>query len=108
MSVTVHRSDFRMEILSDAIPDASYLYQEGWEERKAQYERGAFNFVGVRAVIAIPLPDNDGCTTTVYITSSGLWGIESDSGEQYFADVFNEECGELCKTLTALGVTVVD
>ena len=40
------------------------------------------------------------------IESPGLWGIESDSGEDYFDSVFQEEKGILTDMLVQLGVTI--
>ena len=38
------------------------------------------------------------------LTSGGLWGIESDSGEEYIEEVAGEEYSELRKILTEVGV----
>lgn len=37
------------------------------------------------------------------LRSGGLWGIESDSGKEYFAEVEAEQLGELRKELEAFG-----
>ena len=43
------------------------------------------------------------------VRSPGVWGIEDDSGEDYFEEVYkNEEVDNLCQILRELGVTVTD
>jgi hypothetical protein len=39
-----------------------------------------------------------------YIRSSGLWGIESDSGDDYFKEVALEQLDELENMLQAIGI----
>lgn len=67
------------------------------------YERArtlgdAWNFVGVRAEAEVQLT-GDLCQM---ITSGGLWGIESDSGD-YFKEVEAEQINELKAELHAIG-----
>ena len=66
---------------------------------------GDFNHVGVRAAIELPIPFGKDRILT-RIESPGLWGIESDSGEDYFDSVFQEESAILADMLTELGVRV--
>jgi hypothetical protein len=66
--------------------------------------RGDWSYVGVRAAVDIPLSETQ---TAIRIESPGLWGIESDSGEDYFDSVFQEECDSLVGMLEELGVKVV-
>lgn len=63
--------------------------------RKNQFERGDLWLVGVRAVAHIQHVHKGGHSTLYRIESAGLWGIESDSGEDYLDDVFRGECDEL-------------
>ena len=103
--ITVSKSDFRCQIVPDDCPDASYLEQEGFADRLEQYRQGAFDFVGVRAAIELPIPFGKDRILT-WIESPGLWGIESDSGEDYFDSVFQEEIAILADMLAELGVKV--
>lgn len=92
-SVTIKR-------IEDDDPDTSYLEQEGFADRLEQYRSGAFCFVGVYAEAVIRV----GGVRQV-IRSSGLWGIESDSDEEYFEEVGGEEVIELHTMLSELGIT---
>lgn len=107
MTIKVNRSDFEREIVPDRDPDASYLEQEGFEDRRAEYRAGGFGFVGMRASIELHIP-HGGTTILQKITSPGLWGIEDDSGNEYFAECFAEEANILADMLQQLGVEVED
>ncbi len=72
-------------------------------ERMQDLDRGEWCFVGVRADAQILIPNgSQGSSTIQTITSGGLWGIESDSGE-YFKEVEKEQLDELRDQLHALG-----
>lgn len=68
--------------------------------RLEAYENGEFDFVGVRAQ-ARCLIVNAGVGTYVNLESAGLWGIESDSGEDYLNEVYAEELDALKEMLGA-------
>lgn len=104
--ITVSKSDFDRQIVPDECPDPSYLEQEGFEDLREQYRQGDFDFVGVRAAVELPIPYGKDRILT-RIESPGLWGIESDSGENYFDSVFQEESAVLADMLAELGVKVV-
>jgi hypothetical protein len=88
-------AEFTLELQAD----------EADEERLAAYERGEFHFVGLRARITLFIPfGNDKIMQD--IQSPGLWGVESDSTEEYLSEVFNDECEVLIHMLTELGVAV--
>lgn len=106
-NVTITQDDFEMLVIPDDSPDPSYMDQDGWADRKAQYENGDFGFVGVRAVATLKIPH--GCDhIDVKVESPGLWGIESDSGNEYLRSVYDEEVLVLTDMLNGLNVTVVD
>ena len=86
----VSKDDFRMCVIPDDSPDASYLDQEGFEGRKAQYERGEFHFIGIQAAVTLPIPCSSGLVE-ITLKSPGLWGIESDFDAEYLGSVFEEE-----------------
>jgi hypothetical protein len=103
--ITLSKSDFDRQLVPDDCPDTSYLEQEGFEDRLSQYRRGEFDFVGVRAAVEVPIPYGKDRILT-RIESPGLWGIESDSGEDYLESVFQEESTILADMLAELGVKV--
>jgi len=82
--------EIRRLVVPDDHPDPSYLEQEGWEDRLASYRRGDFHFLGVRAHARISIPYGQDFIQTE-VCSPGLWGIESDSDEAYFDEVYEEE-----------------
>lgn len=96
---------FRFEKVEDLDPDPSYLDQEGFEDRKAAFERGDFGYVGVRAKVNLMIPQAEGGHRLQVITSGGLWGIESDSDDRHFKEVGQEELQQLKDDLTKLGVS---
>jgi len=62
------------------------------------------HFVGIRARAAIKIPSgsNPDCWITAELSSPGLWGIESDSGDAYFQQVYQEERAVLIAMLASL------
>lgn len=103
-----------VERIIDEEPDLSYLkqdyadcsadeapkYRAQDKARLASY--GNFWWcVGVRARVDFVVK---GTVQTLF--SSGLWGIESDSGDDYFDDVAAEQVAELRDICAELGVTV--
>jgi hypothetical protein len=103
--ITVSKRDFDRQIVPDDCPDTSYLEQEEFTDRLAQYRQGAFDFIGVRAAVELPIPYGKD-RILARIESPGLWGIESDSGEDYLDSVFQEESAILAGMLAELGVMV--
>jgi hypothetical protein len=89
----------RVVVEHDPDPDVSYLDQDEFEDRRAQYERGEFDHVGVRAEADVVI---EGTVQT--LASPGLWGVESDSGEEYVVGVAVEEYEQLRKVLKTIGV----
>jgi hypothetical protein len=83
---------------TDIDPDPSYLEQEGFEDRLREYRNGQFYYVGVRVLADIQVGN-----IIQTVSSGGLWGIEDDSDESYFADVIQDELTELREQLYALG-----
>lgn len=103
--ITVSKRDFDRRLVPDDCPDTSYLEQEGFEDRLEQYRQGSFDYVGLRATVEVPIPYGAD-RILVRIESPGLWGIESDSGEDYFDSIFQEESETLADMLAELGVKV--
>lgn len=89
------------EIVADCDGGSSYLEQECWEARLAAFKNGDFGFCGVRAKAEIRVPYGMDWIVS-HMTSPGLWSIETDSGEAYFEEVFQEEKKTLLEMLESL------
>lgn len=83
---------YEARIVRDDNPDTSYLDQTDqadgidFSARKRQYKRGKFYFCGV--IVKQYQEEEE-------VRSCSLWGIESDSGADYFRNVANELIAEL-------------
>ena len=82
--------------------DPDYRAQD--EARLAAWRRDEWHFLGIRAraLIKIPYGANPEYWVTAELMSPGLWGIESDSGEDYFRQVYQEEREILIAMLASL------
>lgn len=67
--------------------------------RMARFEAGVWNYIGVRAKAVVHIPIGNGSMCTYTLKSAGVWGIESDSGEEYLQKVFMEQAQELLEHL---------
>ena len=92
----------------DSHPD-DYLFQdprycEEDNARLSAWRNGDWYFVGTRAkaIIKFPNGSNPDCWTTSELVSPGLWGIESDSGHEYFREVYEDERKVLVGMLASL------
>ncbi len=114
-----------VEVLNDENPDLSYLDQ--WERSENQQERqyhkqnqkrkaeygDTWHCMGIRAKAEIKLPrqvQGQNGMETVYrlqtVTSGGLWGVESDSGDIHLNSIAREEFEELKNDLEQLKVNL--
>ena len=89
-------------------PDEVRKYVRQDYDRMESLNRGNWCFIGIRAeaeiAVSIDPHKRTNTTWTLHeITSGGLWGIESDSDKDYFAEVEKEELASLRDQLTALG-----
>lgn len=75
-------------------------------ERMEAWERGDWEFVGVRAR-AHCMTVRNGVGTMFTLESPGLWGIESDVGD-YLNDVFEDEKAELLGMIEAMRNPVIE
>jgi hypothetical protein len=80
------------------------LYCEQDEARFNAWRKGDWHFVGVRAKATIKFPygANSDSWTTAELLSPGLWGVESDSGDQYLREVYQDEREILAGMLDSL------
>jgi hypothetical protein len=69
-------------------------------DRTEALNRGEWCYLGIMATANIVLPGSD---VVQRIASGGLWGIESDSGDDYFAEVEAEELAGLRGELETVG-----
>lgn len=89
--------------------DAGYIGKDGNLEeayalakaRMDDFEHGVWEYVGIRA-IAKCLVVCHGVGTYVNLESAGLWGVESDSHEDYLTECYDTECGELKALIEAM------
>jgi hypothetical protein len=72
-------------------------------KRMMEFERGNVYCLGIRAEAFIQTSGNGQIWLCNTVSSSGLWGIESDSEKSYFEEIANEEIAELKNLLIALG-----
>lgn len=80
-------------------------YQAEDQARLDAFYEGDWRFVGVRAKAIIVIVRHN--TATRYeLASPGLWGIESDSEEDYFAEVLGDECNTLKADIAAMNAPV--
>jgi hypothetical protein len=82
--------------------DPEYCEQD--EARLNAWRKGDWHFVSVRAKATIKLPhgSNPDCWITSELLSPGLWSVESDSGDEFFQEVYREERAILAGMLDSL------
>lgn len=73
-------------------------------ERIMQFENGNVGALGIKATAEIRTSDNGKDWLCNHVSSSGLWGIESDSGEEYLREIEDEQVAELRSVLNQLGI----
>jgi len=112
------------EVLDDDSGDTSYLDADSGRyddvedpEERARYEAedatrladygDGWAFVGVRAKLTLMVPIGGGSFTVYELASAGLWGVESDSGEDYLNEVYEDEKAELWRALRVSGLAVL-
>lgn len=71
-------------------------------QRMQAYNRFEWWMIGIIAKAKVKLANSDVIQT---IHSGGLWGIESDAGDDYFAEVEANELAQLKDELKAVGCT---
>ena len=93
-----------METLPDPSADTCYLDQEGFEEQRQQYEDGILSHICVRASCTLHIGIGQPGTIILHrISSPGLWGIQSDEGDAFLNQVYEEEKTILLAMLDAMG-----
>ena len=72
-------------------------------ERIAAFNNEDWSFVGIVAKATLRIPIGGSSFRLLTVESAGLWGIESDSGEAYFNEIFEAEKAQLLSELRTLG-----
>jgi hypothetical protein len=83
--------------------DLHYAMQD--YKRMESLDKGYWRYIGIiaKAVILVPsnVPESAQLQT---ISSGGLWGIESDSGDDYLQETAREQLDDLAQQLEQLGI----
>jgi hypothetical protein len=95
-----HILSITVEQMADENPDTSYLEQDEFKNRLAEYRRGDFGYIGIHAKAEVQFSDGGAIQV---LTSGGLWGIESDSSSEYLKEIEAEELADLRGTLIEAG-----
>ena len=74
------------------------------EERKEAFYRGEWSWWGCKAYAEIGVPIGGDSYCLQQLQSMGCWGIASDSGTEYFAEVEQQEIDGLLAQLRIMGV----
>lgn len=124
LTATIESVRFRM--MTDGDPDLSYLEQDYADvaktdpaeaakyraqdaQRLQDYRDGYWHTVGIyaEAKLRFATPQG-GWLNGPEVRTGGIWGIESDSGDDYFEEIGQDELEELRAELYALGFGVVE
>ena len=106
--------DVYVEVIADDDADLSWLEQTPrqldsleaavWNRRRLQaLERGEWEPVGIRLVAEVAVTVGGGETQRCRFLTPGVWGVESDSGDDYFQDIADEEAPMLADDLKEAG-----
>ena len=83
----------------DPEPDTSYLEQDEFRERFETYQRDEWHLIGCYAEAEVVI-----CDVVQTLTGGGLWGIESDSEQEYLDEIVHGEWSRLRDVLKTVGV----
>lgn len=85
-------------------------YEKQDRARIKSWKRGEWNFLGIRARVQfyIPHPYGPHSASVHALTTPGLWGIESDSGDEYLDEVYEEQKADLIELLHRCGIRPAD
>jgi hypothetical protein len=98
---------FERVTLADDCLDAPHQRDEGMStDREADYYAGKWEYIGIMARAVVRVVRN-GNGTIYVLESAGLFGIESDSGDECLNEVFQEEKNSLLADLKFIGHTEI-
>ena len=83
-------------------------YIEQDQARLESYYQGNWNMLGIRAIAKVSYSIGNGNRRLETLTSGGIWGVESDSDQDYFETLEQEELDNLKEHLETFGVDVSD
>jgi hypothetical protein len=84
--------------------EAEFKHQQEFAtERMAAWEAGDWHYMGLRCRAIIHIPIGHGSFRVLTVESAGLWGIESDCGDDYARKIFGDEKETLLSELRTLG-----
>jgi len=94
----------RIEEYDDTANPKEYLFQEDEYQEQDQarfdaWKRYEWHFLGIIARAHVMVVQNHTGTMLTF-DSPGLWGIESDSSEDYLSECFENQCNELKACIT--------
>jgi hypothetical protein len=78
-------------------------------KRMEEYNKGYWRCIGIRAVATVGIgtgdtgPHGSSISLQQKVTSGGIWGVESDSDDDYIKELEQEELAQLRQQLKALG-----
>ena len=87
-------------------PGSDPEYAEQDYKRIMELENGHFSFIGIHAEATVSYSTGGDNRRLEWFTSSGLWGIESDSDQAYLEEIENEEISNLKNHLEQFNVDV--
>lgn len=73
-------------------------------ERMEEFAAGDVSCMGIKAIANLLVPLGENYWIHQSVESGGLWGIESDSNEEYIKEVAEEELSELREILGGLTI----
>ena len=81
-------------------------YAEQEYKEMMDYENGNYCFIGVQAEAVVSYPTGNNSRRLEWFTSGGLWGIHSDSDDDYLETIVTEELNDLKQHLEKFCVDV--
>jgi len=73
-------------------------------ERYRGFMNGLWHYIGCVAKAEVSYDIGNGSKRLEVLSSGGLYGIDSDSSQEYFFEVAADEFHDLCEHLTTFGV----
>ena len=101
----VHITWTRKDVYDDRCINPREKDEGMTEERADDYGEG-WQYIGVVAHADILVPIGGNSFRMLELDSAGLWGVESDSGEEYLNEIYEEEKAELRSQLATLGLAL--
>lgn len=89
-------------------PEQVQGYIDANKKRLEEFSKGEVYMVGIRAKVEVSYRINERTEDRriEHFTSGGLWGIESDSGDDYFKEVQADELADLKSHLEQFNVDI--